>query len=126
MAFSHGIDADISIGGSTRKAYVEMIDVTFDREIDDIKVLGSSWVQRVVGIRSMRITINGAWDATIDGVLYTAFDSASATAVIVTPQAGVTYTVSCRVSSYKPGPTGSAGKAAWSAELVSDGAVVRA
>jgi hypothetical protein len=126
MSFSHGIDADVSIGGSSRKAYVEMIDCTFDRDTADIKALGTDWVQHVQGCRSMRVSLSGPWEATIDGVIFSAFDSDSTTAVIVTPQTGTTYTFAARVTSYKPGLTGSNDKAGWSAELVSDGTVTRA
>jgi hypothetical protein len=126
MEFSHGIEADIEIDSVSYKGYVEMIDCTFDRDTADIKVLSEDWVQHVQGCRSMRVSLSGAFDPVIDGVIFSAFDSDSTTAVIVTPQTGTTYTFAARVTSYKPGLTGSNDTAGWSAELVSDGTVTRA
>jgi hypothetical protein len=123
MEFSHGIEADIEIDSVSYKGYVEMIDCTFDRDTADIKVLSEDWVQHVQGCRSMRVSLSGAFDPVIDGILYTAYNSDLQTNVVVTPQSGRTYTFNAWVTLYKPGPSGSNDKALWSAELISDSTV---
>jgi len=124
MSFSHGVDADFDVATTSIQAYLESIDPTFDRPASEIKALGSSWVQQVVGLRSLKISLKGVFDPTLDTALWTAFDAATATAGVYYPQGNsagmVKYSGNFRVVTYKPGPAAD-GKLEASAELVGDG-----
>lgn len=127
-SFGHGADSDFDFAGSSIKDYIEEWDPAFERDQGTIKAIGSDWDAIVMGHRRLKISLNGAFDPTLDAALYTAYDAATATAFVAYPQGNssgkVKYSGNCRVVSYKPGPAGG-DKVGASAELVSDGTVTR-
>ena len=128
MAFGHGIDADFDFSGSSIKAYIESIDPTFDREIADIRTLGQAWVQRLAGHKVASVSVSGAYDATLDNTVWTAWDGDVAVAWVYYPQGNssgkVKFSGNCRVTSFKPGAAG-ADAVRYSFDIVSDGAIAR-
>jgi predicted secreted protein len=124
MAFGHGIGADFTLAGSSVKDYVESIDATFEREIADIKTLGTVYVQRLAGHKMGSFALSGAFDPTVDAAVYNAWNGDTTVAWTFLPQSTVTYSGNCRVTNY----TISAGADAVriSFDLVSDGTISRA
>lgn len=126
MAFVHGVEATLSIGGTAFAGYIESTTMDLQRELAEIRTWGANSVQRIAGLRNITFSSNGAWDATADAALYNAWNGAADVAIIFSPDAGTTtYTVDCWVASYGV-TSGSGDKASWTASLSSNGDVVRA
>lgn len=86
MPFSHGSKAYLKVGTNDISAYVESTDLNLDRETDDIKTFGTSFVQRVAGIISAALNAACAYDPTLDGFIWAALISATAVAFHFGPQ----------------------------------------
>lgn len=126
MAFKHGIEATLSVGGTALAGYAESATMDLQRELSEIRTWGANSVQRVAGLKNITFTHNGAWDATADSALYTAWNGAAAVAVAFSPDAGTTtYTVNCWVASYSV-TAGSGDKVTYTVSLSSSGDVSRA
>jgi len=133
MAFSHGIDADfwIDVSGSLADmtAYLENLSPEFTRELAEIKALGTTYVQRLAGIRMFSMSGDGKFDPTLDAAIYAAWNGDSAVTWQYYPQGksngNIYYYGECRVERYSPGPASSGDGVGFSFTLVNDGAVTR-
>ena len=124
MAFGHGIASDFTLAASSVKNYIESIDATFEREIADIKALGTVYVQRLAGHKMGSFALSGAYDPTIDAAVFNAWDGDTAVAWTYLPVSTVTYSGNCRVTNYKI--TAGADAVRITFDLVSDGTISRA
>jgi len=128
MAFGHGIDADFELAGVSILDYIESIDPTFEREIADLRILGSAWVQRLAGHKMASISVSGDYDPTLDDAVWSAWDGDSAVAWAYYPQGNssgkVKFSGNCRITSFRPGPAG-ADAVKYSFDIVSDGSITR-
>jgi len=82
MAFTHGIDARFYYHTLDLSDYTESIDPEFSRELDDIKAAGTSWVQRVAGIRLATFALAGVYDGAASAnaeMVWSIFNLAAAT-----------------------------------------------
>lgn len=106
--FGHGINADFDLAGSSIKAYLEGIDPTFTRELAEIRIIGTAFVQKLAGHYMGSFAIDGDFHPTLDAALWTAFTGAAAVAWAYYPQGNsggkIKYAGSCWVPQYKPGP----------------------
>lgn len=124
MAFNHGVAATLSVGGTSLEGYIEGIEASFTRALAEIRTLTGEAVVRVAGLEDFSFTANGAFDATCDSALYTAFHGAAAVAVVFQPEGTTNYTVNCWLPEY--GLTASSTDASkWTIRLASAGTMVR-
>jgi hypothetical protein len=123
--FVHGITANLTLAGQTLAGVLTSADQDLQRELAEIKAMGATNVARVAGLRNTVLTGGGAFDATIDAALFTAYDSAAVSACIFTPNGTITYTLNVFISSYKI-TAASNGAVSWTVNLASDGDVARA
>lgn len=86
MAFSHGSKAYLSVDDTDISSFVESSDLNLDRESDDIKVYGASFVQRVMGVISAALNAACAYDPTLDGYIWTVLTGTGAVNWIFGPQ----------------------------------------
>ena len=120
--FVHGITANLTVDGQTLAGVLESSDMDLQRELAEIKAMGGTNVARVAGLRNTVLTGAGAYDATIDGKLFTAYDKTTVIEVILTPDGTRTYTLNAWISSYKLSAA-SNGKVSFAINLASDGDV---
>lgn len=126
MAFKHGIQARLSIGGVEFCGYVENTGMSLERELAEIRTLCAEAVQRVAGLRNITFTADGAWDAVADAALFALWDGSATAEIVFSPDEGdTTYTCDCWLGTYAI-TAGSGDKIGWSVDLASDGVVVRA
>ena len=126
MAFVHGVEATLSVASTAIEGYMTGIDASFTRAMAELNLLVADSTVRLPGLRSFTFTGKGAWDATVDAVLYTLFDGSAAGEVAFSPDGGTTtYTVSCLIPEYTIN-TPSDSFAGWSVQLASTGDCVRA
>jgi len=124
--FVHGIAARLTVGaGGSLAGVLESADMDLQRELAEIKALGGTNIARVAGLRNTVLSGAGAWDATVDALLWTAYDGAAAVAVEFTPDGTIDYTMNAWISSYKVSAA-SNGKVSFSISLAADGDVGRA
>ena len=128
MAFSHGLNADLYVSGTNIAEYIMEIDPSFEREVAEIAHLGESWKANLPGLRVGSFSVSGDYDGTFDGIVWTAFDSSTATSCIYYPTGtGTTpsYTFGAFVTSLKPGPAGTGDAVKYSFDMVCTGTVTR-
>lgn len=124
MAFNHGVAATLSIGGTAFAGYIDSVDAAFTRALAEIRTLGATAVARVAGLEDFSFTVNGAFDATADAVLYTLFHGSAAGVIVFQPDGTTNYTVSCWMPQYSIKVSSDAA-ATWTIQLASSGDCVR-
>jgi hypothetical protein len=125
--FQHGIKAELEF---TNPAFVvtgmiEDASMDLTRELAEIRVWGAESVERVAGLYSINFSINGAWDPTLDGNLFSAFLSADPLALSFKPDGVVEYTLDVWISSLSQSHS-STDKSTYSLTLQSTGDLQRA
>ena len=124
--FVHGIAARLTVGaGGSLAGVLESADMDLQREVAEIKAMGGTNIARVAGLRNTVLTGAGAYDATVDALMWAAYDGAVPVAVEFTPDGTIDYTLNAWISSYKISAA-SNGKVSFSINLLSDGDVGRA
>lgn len=98
--FVHGVDCNLSVGGTAIEGTLSSASMDLARALAEIKSMGGGNVTRVAGLKDVTFTANGDYDATIDAVLFAAWDGAAAVEIIFEPNGTVTYTVNCWIASY--------------------------
>lgn len=131
--FIHGKDAEVYItdsGGTERNftAYVTSVGIPVEVETSEVTTLNDDDKVYVTGMRDRTISIEGKWDATVDGYL-NGLLGGTPRAWKVFPAGSVTtrpyYSGSAILTSYEV--TSEVGDAiGWSAEFQNSGAVTRA
>lgn len=125
MAFKHGVEATLSIGGTAFCGYIENAAMNLERELAEIRTLCSEAVERVAGLRNITFTADGAWDETADAALFDLWDGDVTAVIAFSPDGGeTTYTCDCFLGTYNI-TAGSGDKVGWSIDLASDGVVTR-
>lgn len=124
--FVHGITARLTVGaGGSLSGVLESADMDLQRELAEIRPMGDTNIYRVAGLRNCLLTGAGAYDATVDALMWTAYDGAAAVAVEFTPDGTIDYTMNAWVTSYKLSAA-SNGKVSFSISLACSGDVGRA
>jgi len=131
MAFSSGNIATFSIGGTDISAYTTSVNISLERDVNDINPIGGAAISKLVGPYGGTISLEGAYDPTVDGTLSAMMLAATPAlqAVIYRPSgsgAG-TRAIGCQVyvSSYEIDTPGD-DTATWTAELAIVGTVTDA
>jgi predicted secreted protein len=123
--FVHGIDCDLSIGGTAIEGTLTSASMDLSRALAEIKSMGAGQVTRVAGLKDVTFTAGGDYDATIDAALFAAWDGSAVVAVILEPNGTITYTVNCWVASYNISAS-SDGQVTYTVNLSGSGDVARA
>ena len=128
MAFSSGSIAQFSFGGTDISAYVTSASISIERDITDINPIGSNPVSKIVGPYAATVSLEGAYDPTLDGIMSAAILAAvPVVATIAYRPSGSgggtrAFGGSAYVASYGVDTPGD-DTATWSAELAVSGAV---
>jgi len=69
MPFSPGTIATFSLGGSDISQYVTSVNISIERDINDINPIGGQPVSKLVGPYSATISLEGGYDPVVDGIL---------------------------------------------------------
>lgn len=125
MAFSHGVKAKLKVGTLQLEGYAESASMDLRRELAEIRVLDSTAVERVAGLRDVTFTADGPFDPTADAALYAAWNGDTAAAIEFKPDGTVVYTSDAFVESYNiSSPSGD--KSTYTVNLSGTGGVSRA
>lgn len=125
MAFGHGINANLSIGGTAIEGYLESQSMDLRKELAEMRPLGGTAVQRVAGLEDCTFTADGGWDTTLDALLFNAWRAGTAVATVFSPNGVINYTVNSIVESYNVNAT-SGDKTGFTVNLSGSGVVSRA
>ena len=128
MPFSPGTIATFTIGGNDISAYTTSVNISIERDVNDITPIGGNAVTRLPGPYAYTISLEGGYDPALDAIL-------SAMVLAATPvvQAWIyrpagsgggtrSLTGSAYVSSYEIDTPGD-DTATWTAELAGVGVV---
>lgn len=69
MPFSSGTIATFSLGGSDISQYVTSVNISIERDINDIKPIGGNAGSRLVGPYTGTISLEGGYDPSVDSTL---------------------------------------------------------
>jgi len=69
VPFASGNIATFSIGGNDISQYLTSASISLERDISDITPLGGQAVSKIVGPYGGTISLEGAYDAAVDGIL---------------------------------------------------------
>ncbi|RLG78454.1 MAG: hypothetical protein DRO14_00525 [Thermoprotei archaeon] len=89
MSFGHGISSKVYYHTVDLSQYVESVDPTFERDIADIRVLATPWVQRVAGRKAITIALAGVHDPSAGAIgpsVWSIFDGVTGRVFAYLPQ----------------------------------------
>lgn len=69
MPFNSGNIATFSLGGNDLSAYVTSVNISFERNINEINPLGGNAVAKLVGPYSATVSLEGGYDPAADAIL---------------------------------------------------------
>lgn len=121
MAFVHGkegyLEIDVSGSPTDISAYVTSVDgFPGDVASHEVTTFGKDTVARSAGLKDTKVTVNGIYDATVDGYLAAILGTASTLSYGPSGNAGQKYTGEFLLSSYKVSdPVG--GMSTWTANF---------
>ena len=69
MPFSPGTIATFSLGGNDISQYTTSVNISIERDINDINPIGGFAVSKLVGPYSGTISLEGGYDPVVDGIL---------------------------------------------------------
>lgn len=69
MPFSSGTIATFSLGGSDISQYTTSVNISIERDVNDIKPIGGVAGSRLVGPYTGTISLEGGYDPVVDGIL---------------------------------------------------------
>jgi len=69
MPFSPGTIATFSLGGSDLSAYITSVNISIERDINDISPIGGNAKSRLVGPYAGTISLEGGYDPAADAIL---------------------------------------------------------
>lgn len=128
--FVHGKGAyfNLDSGGSPTdvSSYIKKVDSKLAADLADVTCLGATAKSFIKGLEDATYTIEGYWDATMDGILYAARTTAASFQFGPAGSTGgyVKYSGECYVKDYSLS-AGVDGMVSFSAEIQVTGAVTR-
>jgi len=101
MAFTHGINATLSLGAVTLTGYITNANIDLRRELSDLNLIGESSVRRVPGLADVTVNTDGAVDTSVLSSLLALYTSGSSVAVSFSPDGGSnTFTFDAYIESF--------------------------
>ncbi len=127
MAFGHGTQISLTLGGVDITDYISSVSPEFTRAMAEMRHLGATRVARLPGFQDFRCTIEGDFEPALDTALWSAFNGSTEVILVYGPQGAGTgsprFSIPVFCTRYSPGPAGDEAVKA-SAELVGSGSAI--
>lgn len=127
MAFGHGTNISLTLGGVDITDYISSVSPEFTRAMAEMRHLGATRVERLPGLQDFRCTLEGDFEPTLDTALWSAFNGASEVTLVYGPLGSTAgnprFSIPVLCTRYSPGPSGNDAVKA-SAELVGSGSAI--
>lgn len=99
MAEVHGLNADLTLDGTTFDTYTTTTTLNFTQDTADVSAYGDADKQYIAGMEDATISTSGNWDSTQDAASYAMLDGATV-ATAVQPDGTVDYSQNAFCTGY--------------------------